>query len=542
MMNKEPIKRILGELPFTAELYWRLYQSGRPLRGFRLERLEEMLPQLCLETQASPHRNSPGRNVLIFASLPYWIAHTTLLGLVLSGLGHRVTLAYVPYGNWYSLYSRFDLRRHNEYARQVLSLASALLCPVSWFGPRGILNTLPGGLKKAIETLSLHDVQYTLQTEEVDLDGELYRMRLERNTGVARVALRWMKDNRPDVVIVPNGTILELGAVYQVARYVEVPTVTYEFDEQRQHIWMAQNAEVMLQDTDALWISRQDRQLTTDQVQKVRSLYTARQQASLWESYSRRWQNLPSQGSEKTRRTLGLDSRPIVLLAPNVLGDSVTLKRQIFSQNMAEWLERTVRYFAEHSEVQLVVRIHPGEALLLPHGMSMAEVAQRALPSLPDHIHLIEADAKVNTYDLVDIASLGLVYTTTVGLEMAMKGVPVIVCGQTHYRGKGFTLDPDTWDDYFQVIERVVSAPHRYRLSEEQVRQAWNYAYFFFFEYPLPFPWHLIYLWDDLLEWPLARVLSEEGQEAFGDTFRYLAGEPLSQVESSFDSSSGSFQ
>ena len=47
-------------------------------------------------------------------------------------------------------------------------------------------------------------------------------------------------------------------------------------------------------------------------------------------------------------------------------------------------------------------------------------------------------------HDLVETAGLGLVYTTTVGLEMAMSGVPVIVIGQTHYRGKGFSLDPDS--------------------------------------------------------------------------------------------------
>ena len=58
-------------------------------------------------------------------------------------------------------------------------------------------------------------------------------------------------------------------------------------------------------------------------------------------------------------------------------------------------------------------------------GLSADKVAD-----LPEHIHLVLADAKVNTYDIVEVADLGLVYTTTVGMEMVMSGVPVIVVGK----------------------------------------------------------------------------------------------------------------
>jgi capsule polysaccharide export protein KpsC/LpsZ len=216
----------------------------------------------------------------------------------------------------------------------------------------------------------------------------------------------------------------------------------------------------------------------------------------------------------------------VALLATNVIGDSLTLGRQVFSDSMTKWLARTVLYFAGKPAVQLVVRIHPGE--LITKGPSVAEVVQNALPGgLPDHIHLVAADAAVNTYDIVEIADLGLVYTTTVGLEMAMSGVPVIAIGQTHYRGRGFTLDPDSWQAYFDLLECVLENPQEHRLNREQVELAWEYAYRFFFEYPHPFPWHLVHLWEDLGEWPMERVLSEEGQDRFGNTFRCLAGEPV---------------
>ena len=33
--------------------------------------------------------------------------------------------------------------------------------------------------------------------------------------------------------------------------------------------------------------------------------------------------------------------------------------------------------------------------------------------------------------------------------------------------------------------------------------------------------------WEDLEEWPLEKVLSNEGREQFEDTFKFLVGEPF---------------
>jgi hypothetical protein len=212
------------------------------------------------------------------------------------------------------------------------------------------------------------------------------------------------------------------------------------------------------------------------------------------------------------------------LLAANVIGDSLTLGRQVFSCSMTEWLQRTVQAFAARSDVQLVVRIHPGERYT--QGPSVADVVRKVLPELPNHIHLIAAGDPLNTYDLVEIADLGLVYTTTVGMEMAMSGVPVIVAGQTHYRSKGFTMDPATWEDYFACLHGVLADPKEHRLVRPQVNRAWTYAYRFFFDYPLAFPWHLLHFWNELETWPIKRVLSKEGQALFKPAMEYLIGEP----------------
>ncbi len=526
MISKRAVKEILGEIPLTAELYWHLRRTGRPVEpGFDLGRLQRNLHELVAAAQAAARGTRPGKRVLIFGTLRYWIEHTCLLGLALAGMGQRVTLAYLPYASWKAPVNRFDLRRQNTYARQALQAAEPLVEVVSLLEVAGPDNGLPEALESRVRELAHRDTQYSLQVEDVAPDSELYRLRLERNRQAALAALTRLEDQRPDVAVIPNGSILEFGAVYHAARHLGVPTVTYEFGEQRQRVWLAQHDDVMRQDTSAMWEARGQRPLREEEWEQVRTLFAARQRADLWGNFARRWQDVPSAGGARTREALGLDDRPVVLLATNVIGDSLTLGRGTFSPSMSAWIVRTAQHFAARPDAQLVMRIHPGEQIT--SGPSVAELVKRAMPSLPDHIHLIPADAQVNTYDLVEIADLGLVYTTTVGLEMVMSGVPVIVAGETHYRGKGFTLDPETWQAYWAALERGITDPSAQRPGRAQVESAWAYAYRFFFEYPRPFPWQLLHLKDELREWPLARVLSDEGRACFGDTFRYLSGEPL---------------
>lgn len=522
--NKAALKDLLGELPLTAELYFHLRQSSQPIEpGFSLDRLAAHLPGWVSAAQAAAAGAPPGRHLLVFGTLRYWIEHTTLLACAFAGLGHRVSYAFLPYANWKTPLSRFDRRRQNAYARSVLSEAEPLLAVHSLLDPPP--RDLPDALREAVETVAYQDTQYSLQMEAVDRESDLYRLRLQRDRGLAASALDWLQAHRPDVVVVPNGSILEFGALYQTARHLEIPTVTYEFGEQRQRVWLAQNENVMHQNTNALWAARRDRPLSEAEWETVRALFAARQGADLWENFARRWQGVPAEGGERIRQTLGLDDRPIVLLATNVIGDSLTLGRQTFSASMSEWVEATVRHFADRGDAQLVVRVHPGEQIT--SGPSVADLIRSALPAPPENVHLIPADAEVNTYDLMEVADLGLVYTTTVGLEMAMNGTPVIVAGETHYRGKGFTIDPDSWDAYWTALSDALTGLQGPQSTEEQARLAWAYAYRFFFEYPLPFPWRLLNMWEALEEWPLDRVLSPQGQAAFGETFRYLAGEPL---------------
>jgi capsule polysaccharide export protein KpsC/LpsZ len=246
----------------------------------------------------------------------------------------------------------------------------------------------------------------------------------------------------------------------------------------------------------------------------------------MWANFTRQWQSSESKGAAEVRSQLGLDpEKPIALLCTNVVGDSLALGRQVFTAGMADWLEKTVRHFAQRSEFQIVVRVHPGE--LLGAGHPSVDIVRSTVPEMPPHVVLIPPDSSINTYDLIELAHVGLVYTTTVGMEMAMNGVPVVVGGLTHYRGKGFTNDPETLPEYLRIVDQLLRRPLKQKLPREQVELAWNYAYRFFFEYPFPFPWHLIDFWDDIETRSLRSIFSES-IDRYAVTVDALLGKPIS--------------
>jgi hypothetical protein len=526
MSARTLIKNMLGELPYTAELYWLLRHRDQKVHTrFNLDvlnsRLPAMLEQVAPFAQAAPK----GKKIFYFASLHFWIKHAAATSLALSGLGHEVRLGYLAYSDYDKPIQRFDLRRHDLYARSVLEKMQPYVQPLSFLDLKAA--SLPPELARKVEQVGLLDTQYTLQKEEVTGEEPIYLLRQERNQEAARKAMAAFQAQRPDVVTIPNGMIQEFGAVYETARFLEIPVVTYEFGEQNKRTWIGHNQKVMyFEGVDELWATRKDRILNEGQRNWLENFLLGRQKVQAGEKFAHLWQRTDRQGGEKIRQALGLDDRPLVILPTNVLGDSATLGRTIFTRSMSQWIEKILPVMAQKPQVQWLVRIHPAEASSV--GPSVGDIIRKVLPDLPSHIHLIGPTEKVNTYDLMELADLALVYTTNAGLEIATRGIPVLVSGQAHYRSRGFTLDADTWDEYLARLDQALSDLPGHRLTPEQLERAWNFAYTFYCEYPQPFPWHIEKLGTHLDNSPLSYVLGPKGQAEFGPALREFAGGPLS--------------
>lgn len=177
-------------------------------------------------------------------------------------------------------------------------------------------------------------------------------------------------------------------------------------------------------------------------------------------------------------------TKPIALLPSNVIWDLAALNKQIVFIDMIDWIAQTIHWFADHPQYQLIIKPHPAE--LHPAIPETEERVNIALSekgvAIPSNVFLLTPQVKCTVYDLLPICTVGLVHTTTVGIEMAAKGIPVITTARAPYRSFGFTLDPTNQKDYYDDLERCL-AGQKHIQCQRQIEKAYKFILFYHYHY-----------------------------------------------------------
>ena len=285
---------------------------------------------------------------------------------------------------------------------------------------------------------------------------------------------------QPDIVFLLNGLFAAENTIREVALRRGVRAPTYEIAPRAGCLVLSQQTPAPCYDTDALWSAVSHTPLRSEQRADVLALLDGRAQGV--GAHERYFDN-PEADAAELRRRLGLpDARRVVTLFTNVSWDSATFARDVGFSGMFDWIAEVVRRAAEHRDLVLIIRIHPGEELWGTRERVESELLD-AVGKLPDNVRIVAAAEPVSSYALLDLSDLILTYTTTVGLEAACRGKPVAVAGDTHYRGRGFTIDIDRPDQLASVLAEPPGP-----LGDEHVELALRYAFAFFFRAMVPFP------------------------------------------------------
>jgi hypothetical protein len=153
---------------------------------------------------------------------------------------------------------------------------------------------------------------------------------------------------------------------------------------------------------------------------------------------------------------------------------------------MFAWLERSIELFKARPDWTLVIRVHPAETQVEGRESydRVAEWIAERYPRLPSNVRVVPPAQPVDSYALMRTARLGLVYATTAGLELALHNVPLVVAGDAHYRGKGFTYDPTSVRDFDVVVNNLLDGGAA--LNGDSADLAQKYAHLFFLRRTFP--------------------------------------------------------
>ena len=178
------------------------------------------------------------------------------------------------------------------------------------------------------------------------------------------------------------------------------------------------------------------------------------------------------------------NNKPKALLSANVIWDCAALNKQIIFKDMIDWIKNTIEWFKEHPQFELIIKPHPVEEnKLVP---ITVETIKRGLEErcvvIPENVYLLDSNVNMSVYEFFPFVKVGLVHTTTVGMEMSALGMPVITSARSPYRGFGFTIDPINAKEYYEALENVLSGNFKCDITEIK-EKSYQFIYFYRFHY-----------------------------------------------------------
>lgn len=162
-----------------------------------------------------------------------------------------------------------------------------------------------------------------------------------------------------------------------------------------------------------------------------------------------------SQMIAKTQNVMHLDNG--VLIALNSSWDSAALGLHVLFEDSTQWIIETTRWLLDNTDAPVIIRQHPAERLKIARTTDNYHKLLTDNFGVTDRLHFIAADALVNTYDLLNLVSTVIVYTSTIGVEAAALGKVVITPSKSYYSALGFVWNADSKETYFRHISNSVA-------------------------------------------------------------------------------------
>ncbi len=204
-------------------------------------------------------------------------------------------------------------------------------------------------------------------------------------------------------------------------------------------------------------------------------------------TYSPTW----SGDSQKVFEELGLSHKRRTLIAyPSshdefvciagqleALGISYPGRPQPFS-DQETWLRELILWVSKRSDLQLVVRMHPRMGIGNRHATLSSDYRKfkDAFATLPPNVVVVWPESRVSSYSIAEFADAALISWSSMGLELARFGVPIVASFQRVGLMPicNFIAFEEQADKYFSAIEAALDQP----ATVGQISEAFRWTHY----------------------------------------------------------------
>ncbi len=460
-------------------------------------------PAIATLFRAAPSIQPVGKKILVYSPVPWELGRIEIgLGLALQARGYDV-VTYICGGD-FSACEMENAKTLRPPCAQCVAMATGQQAPFG-FTPKTVRSFIrDGDVARARKVASAWDGRdlaafqyegmpvglnvarylhnyYHAATYEQDYDaGHLENARrcLESSILYFVAARRILANEAPDILILSNGKNLVYYPFFHQAQLYRMRVVTWDetvvFEDSLVFNHNCFANEIHLE---SVWPHWRDTPLLADEETLLDTFMQRRQQGV--EGLT----PIAHGAAEALRAYLharGWDGQqPLVAIYPNMAWDTAVVGRDVGFSSFVEWLQTLVALSRDLPAYKFVFRAHPHEATLPRHFATSTPTLTllQQCGALPDNVILVPPDVSLNSYILGQLARHRVLYTGTLGLELAVAGHLSLICGDVHYRNKGFTVDIR---DAQHLREQLATVPV---FTVEQQAWARRYMYLYVFRH-----------------------------------------------------------
>jgi hypothetical protein len=155
-------------------------------------------------------------------------------------------------------------------------------------------------------------------------------------------------------------------------------------------------------------------------------------------------------------------------------------------ESQSSWVQDIIDWVKDKNDVELVIRVHPH--LSGRTGLGRAEdeydFYRKLISASPTNVRIVMPDNPLNSYALMDEADIGLTYGSSVGIEMAMLGKPIVLGSRSFYENGTHIFRVRSKEELPDLLDRSLQSVS----AREIRREAFRLAYYQVFKFELPFP------------------------------------------------------
>lgn len=438
---------------------------------------------------------------IVFGMYKFW----TIVGVYISFLlrinrFEKVIFLYTDEG-LYDPHKYGSLCKSESYRKEILSYLDDLRM-IQCVPVQKNINqyTINDEYREWIEEQSRYDASYICRKEKILIDKKdrlIYQHRVERNTAALFSFLALIENAAMPVVYMPNGRLMESGVIRRICQKRAIPYVTYEsYGTDNRSMFLSKNKACIDLDISEIWEKIKEVPLTQEQNVWMEKLISNRHYPSRLihpgKNYIDRQYHevdIDAELSPHIKAFLA-ESGKTALLCGNVTWDSQALGKGIFYKTTVDWVLDTIQFFIdEHPEWKLIIRAHPDEKRWASEDR-LSELIEFKLKSVRHRILIISSSEDVNTYRLISHANVALVWTSMIGCEIALRGVPVMTVADSHFRGKEFTIDTATQEEYKNQLTQAMNGNiGTLSIEETDLAKRYYYAFLNSISHDLGFIW-----------------------------------------------------